>query len=244
MLRNRTDGVCVADRVGDRVLLDRVVNRLCEIERTSGLEKTLAIGRLILTQFFGGDPAIWQDRRRNKNNSIRRLAARADCPLSRSALNEAVAVYVASEELGCVLTSGHITSSHIVAVLTLPTPERASMLRSAEERHLSVKQLKAEVVARRRTDGERRGRPSRGSGQRLVSLLRRAVEQLRQAVTKLDLELPNPTVQTELEELATEVLAVAADLRSALQPNRKSSLQLRAAPRRCAPVGGKEADGS
>src|SRR5690242_8846613 len=77
-------------------VLDGVVAELRELERRGGIERILAVGELILTRFFGGSVAAWRDRRRNKNNSIRRLADHSDCPFGRSALNEAVAIYAAS----------------------------------------------------------------------------------------------------------------------------------------------------
>ena len=113
-------------------MLDQVVSELCELERRGGIERTLAIGELILTQFFAGNSVAWRDRRRNKNNSIRRLATRKDCPFSRSALNEAVAVHVVSLSLPCVRTFGHIGASHVVAVLRLAEGERELMLVRAE----------------------------------------------------------------------------------------------------------------
>src|SRR6478735_7920243 len=112
-----------ARRVTEAKVLEDVVAELKEIDRRTGIERTLAIGELILTQFFGGDPAVWRDRRRNKNNSIRRLAEREDCPFCRSALNEAVGVYVAVVGLPCVRTFGHISASHVASVLRLPPPE-------------------------------------------------------------------------------------------------------------------------
>src|SRR5215203_3888366 len=124
-------------RVPDHELLDGVIAELNEIERRSGIQRTLAIGELVLSKFFGGDPELWRDRRRNKNNSIRRLADRADCPLCRSALNEAVAIYVAVLELPCVRTFGHVGASHVASVLTLPIGQRRDMLESAERERLS-----------------------------------------------------------------------------------------------------------
>src|SRR5688572_9594412 len=120
-------GVFVADRIGDGPLLDRVIIRLQEIERSTGLERTLAIGRLIMMHFFGGDPTVWRDRRRNENNSIRGLAERKDWPVSKSALNEAVAIYVASKDLPCIANVARLTARHISAVLTLKVADRQLM---------------------------------------------------------------------------------------------------------------------
>jgi hypothetical protein len=83
------EGAHIASRVAEPELLDRVAAELREIDRRSGIERTLAMGELILNQFFGRDVVGRRDRRRNKNNSIRRLANRHGCPFSKSALNEA-----------------------------------------------------------------------------------------------------------------------------------------------------------
>lgn len=224
-------GARIADHLGDGALLDDVVRRLLEIERSSGLERTLAIGRLILAQFFGNNPAVWRDRRRNKNNSIRRLADRDDCPLSKSALNDAVAVYVASRNLECVQTTGHITASHISVVLSLPQAEREHMLNEAAKKHWSVKELKGQVISHRRASGERRGRPPRGSAETALSLVRSSVDQLRQALGSLSFGALSSAAHSDLEALVDEVLTLGADLKSMLEPERSSSMRLRTALR-------------
>jgi hypothetical protein len=86
--------VRVAPRVSEPVVIEHAVAKLREIERRTGLERTLAIGSLVLETFFGGDECLWRNRRRNKNNSIRRLASHPDCPFCKSALNDAIGVYV------------------------------------------------------------------------------------------------------------------------------------------------------
>ena len=93
----------VSPGAGGREALERVVLKLREIERRSGIERTLAVGELILGQFFGGDASLWRDRRRNKSNSIRRLADRQGCPFSKSALNE-VLVFLPSPSHRRVMT--------------------------------------------------------------------------------------------------------------------------------------------
>jgi hypothetical protein len=202
-----------ASRLGNPKLLDRVVANLCDIQRGSGLQKTLAIGELILTHFYGGNPSEWRDRRRNKNNSIRRLAARDDCPFSRSALNEAVTVYVASRTLPCVLTFGHIGAGHVAAVLKLPQDEREAMLVRAEREQMGIREFRRIVVKFRRTDGERRGRPAKDPEDRLVSALGEGLEQVRQHILLLSGSLRVPgAVQERLTNLARELANVATDL--------------------------------
>jgi hypothetical protein len=165
----------------DAQLIEHVVEELKSIERRSGIDRTLAIGELILTRFFFGNPALWRDRRRNKNNSIRRLANRTDCPFCRSALNEAVAVYVAVADLPCARTFGHISASHIASVLRLEADQRSAILERAEQERWSVRELRQRVVSERRAQGERRGRPSMDDEARVIAKLQHLVEELEHA---------------------------------------------------------------
>jgi hypothetical protein len=174
-----------ARRALEATVFEQVVAALKEIDRRTGIERTLAIGELILNQFFGGDPAAWRDRRRNKNNSIRRLAEREDCPLCKSALNEAVGVYVAVVGLPSVRTSGHITASHVASVLSLPMPERQQMLERAEQERWSVRELRQKVILQRRAEGERRGRPPIRLEDRCVSALRQRVRLVDEAIDEM-----------------------------------------------------------
>lgn len=175
----------MAPRIEDRAILDRVVTELREIDRRSGIERTLAIGELILGQFFAGDPTAWRDRRRNKNNSVRRIANREDCPFCKSALNEAVAIYVAVLELPRVRTFGHIGASHVASVLKLQGEQRLEMLERAERERLSVRELRKEVVSTRRSEGERRGRPTLDAVARALSGLESDLRRLAATVAEL-----------------------------------------------------------
>ena len=176
----------VASKLNEPELLDRIVVELREIERRSGIDRTLAIGELVLSRFFGGDAHAWRDRRRNKNNSVRRLADREGCPFSKSALNESVAVYVASRSLPCVRTFGHIGASHVACVLNLSEDQRESVLRSAERDRVSVRELRKRVVALRWAEGERRGRRPDDAEERGLRLCRVGAVRLRQGLKELE----------------------------------------------------------
>jgi hypothetical protein len=224
----------MAPRVEDRSVLDRVVSELREIERRSGIERTLAIGELILAQFFAGDPAAWRDRRRNKNNSIRRIADRKDCPFCKSALNEAVAIYVAVLELPRVRTFGHIGASHVASVLTLEGDQRLDMLERAEREQLSVRELRKEVVSVRRCGGERRGRPPLDAASRALSELESDLRRLAVTIAGLKSLQPSELItRRHLEEASRELACLGSDLdelcRGAPQttaPHRTSELRL------------------
>jgi hypothetical protein len=91
--------------------------------------------------------------------------------------------------LPCVRTFGHITSSHVTAVLRLPASERESALREAETERWSVRQLCEHVTTVRRVEGERRGRPTAKEGARVVSALRAAMKELEGSILRI------PTVE-------------------------------------------------
>jgi len=202
------------DRMADPALLARVLGELRELERRAGIDRTLAIGELILKQFFGGNPAIWRDRRRNKNNSVRRLANSPDCPLSMSALNEAVTVYVASLSLPCVRTLGHIGASHVMAVLGLQESERVRMLELAERERLSVREFRRQAVGARRAKGERRGRPPHDAWARALDHIREAVVDLRDGLRRVrDLRAPNIEMRKALDAQLSELSRLLAEPR-------------------------------
>jgi hypothetical protein len=210
---NIGDGVVahVVPRFFDAPLLERVVGKLREIERRNGIERTLAVGKLILEEFFAGDASLWRDRRRGKNNSVRRLAERPDCPFSRSSLNEALAVYVASLHLPCVRTFGHIGTGHVASVLTLPLSEQEAMLEGAEREHLSVRELRERVVSARRTAGERRGRPALQALERAISAIESDVRRLTAAIRRLgSLGAADSPAQVRLAALSAELSAASA----------------------------------
>src|SRR6266536_4695828 len=82
----------LASYVAEPAELDVVVAEIRAIERRTGLDRALAIGRLVFERFFGGSVQAWKERRKNKNNSVRRLAQHPLCPLSRSAINQAIGI--------------------------------------------------------------------------------------------------------------------------------------------------------
>jgi hypothetical protein len=196
----------------DTALIDHVVAELQDIERRSGIDRTLAIGEVVLNQFFDGKPEIWRDRRRNKNNSIRRLADRKDCPFCRSALNEAVAVYVAVLEFPCVRTFGHICASHVASVLTLPDPERREMLERAQRNQWSVRELRQKVL-QARGDATIRELPAAGAKTRPISALRALTKQLRDATDEVRrLELSSDVALAELKEIGEDISELGSTL--------------------------------
>jgi hypothetical protein len=221
-------------RLVDAARIDSIVAALCELERRNGIDRTLAVGELILTQFFAGDPALWRDRRRNKNNSIRRLAARKDCPFCKSALNEAVAVSVAVRELPCIRTFGHIGASHVACVLSLASEQQRDMLQMADQGRLSVRELRRRVVSARRASGERRGRPATDAAMHLLKAAETDARRLAESIDRLRPFMPfADALSSRLRVLASAVDDAASELRACVEASgpgvtRVSSVDLRA----------------
>jgi hypothetical protein len=211
------DGTNLAD-------LDAIVEDLRALRGRPRLDGALAIGQLLFDRFFEGSIAVWQNHSRTKAYSLRRLAQRPSCPMSKSALHQAVAVHVASLSLAGVQTSGHIGFSHIVAVLAFEAVERELLLRLAAENRWSVRRLRNEVIHRAPHAKARRGRPRHGAVRHVADRLRDCVRALIDAAASLrGIDLPagaSTEIDLQLEEMARarEELTTIIGSRPAKQP--------------------------
>lgn len=133
--------------------LAKLASELCNMRRGSGLKRTLAVGELLLHRLFGGNSDAWHNRRRNKACSIRRLAKSRGCPFSKSALTQAVSVYVASRDLANLVTFRHVQASHVLSVVSLPPQQRLQLLGQAERDRWSVRTLRQSVVTLKGANG-------------------------------------------------------------------------------------------
>lgn len=214
----------VAGHVSEPALLDEVVVTLQQLHRREGIETTLAVGELILTRFFGSDAALWRQRNRNKNNSIRRLASRPDCPMKRSKLNDAVAIYVVACDHPRVRTFGHILPGHIRVVFALPSADQLDFLEQAEVERWSVRRLKEEVTQHRRAQGERRGRPTISPDDKFAAQLSRHLAALTGAVNAALEEPLHHGLRKALREASDELRRLDARVQEALE-ERTSAVQ-------------------
>jgi hypothetical protein len=197
----------------DEAALDEVVARLREIDQLQGLERTLGIGELILTRFYAGEVAAWRERRRNKQNSIRRLATRRDCPYSKSALNDAVATFVMVAQLPAARTFKHVGASHLAAVLSLKIMRADELLMQAENERLSVRQLKQLVAALPAGLETVRAQAAAPSP---AHILHQRFEELSRAVEGASVERgSDPEFEAAALLLADQLLLLAARLRTA-----------------------------
>ncbi len=190
-----------------------LLEQLQEINQRRGLERTLAVGELILREFFGGDPRAWREQSRKKANSIRKLALRPDCPFRKSTLNEAVGVYVAVVEQPNLRQASHVTASHIASVLRLTPDERERLLDEAERERWSVRQLRAKVRAHGRAGAGESRLNWLDAGMRAVLLLQRSLEDAVAIAGHMgELGPLSSHSRAELRELADEVLRLGTQL--------------------------------
>jgi hypothetical protein len=198
----------------DAAALDDVLVELRGIAHLRGLERTLAIGELLLTRFYADSVVAWRERRRNKLNSIRRLAARSDCPFSKSALNDAVATFVMVRQLPSVRTLRHVGASHIAVVLALNAAQAGEMLAQAEAECWSVRLLKQRVASLPRL-GVRDSQAPHEAPPSPSAVLRRRFEQLVRAVDKASETVhADATLAATADWLAGELLELATRLRA------------------------------
>jgi len=177
-----------------RVLLED----LKAITHEKTFQRTLMIGQLMLERLFGGSAQLWHDRRRNKLNSVRRLADMPECSMSRSALSQAISVYVAVQRLPRVRSFENIGASHVASVLSLPALEQEQWLWLANGQHWSVRRLHHEIRNQRRlgalaadsraaslSEGHTVGLPRPANPRRKLKSIRSAARALERAVGAL-----------------------------------------------------------
>jgi len=177
--------VAVKDHALTDADLNEVACELRDIIHRSQWDKILAIGKLIFRRFFNDDEAAWRERRRNKDRSIRRLAERADCPFAKSALTQAVGIHVLCSKHPEARGSGRVTPTHVGKILGLDPGVAVPLLRLADERGWSVRELGAEATRVRKSLGERRGRPLSTASRKVAVFGKRALDDLKQMRSEL-----------------------------------------------------------
>ena len=132
----------------------KVAVRIAELDRQLGWDRTLAIGDIVIRSFFGGNVEAWHNRR-DSQRSLRRLAEHPNCPLKKSALADAVGVYVAAVADPELPKATGLAPSHVACVLKLEHAARRHLLRQVQEQGLSVRELAERVRAIRYAGGKR-----------------------------------------------------------------------------------------
>jgi hypothetical protein len=188
--------------------------RLCEIVRENGWTRTNAIGELIVDRMFGGTvDALGEPGRASKHPSIRQLASRPDCPLKKTALAQAIAVYAVVQKEPRLRQLAGITPAHVAVVMSLPGEERYERLVQAEREKWSVRVLSRTVERpTSEDDAESRPAPARQALTHYRNGLKSAQQGLR--VLKQQAEL-DPAFGKELSSVIralTQVLSETGDV--------------------------------
>ena len=206
--------------------LQGIAAELRGITNGSSWSRTLATGKLVLERFFGGNVEEWRTHRRQKEASIRRLAQRRDCPLGKSALSEAVSIYVAKKDLPkCV---DELTPSHVAIALRLPPAERLLLIERAVDGAWSVREMRDEALLFKRRAGERRGRPRFSEARAALSHIKASLDALDSGIELLRVagEVDPETtllLERELGAFESKLDAARARLTALARPALKSS---------------------
>lgn len=125
--------------------VEHVVRQLNTICKTATFEFAVAVGKLIVDNFYSGDLEAWR-RRGIKNVSFRRLAKHPDLPMSASALYRSTAIYEVCQRVGGNQWK-HLSTSHVRLVLPLAPGHQARLLQRAEANGWPVQRLRDEIGA-------------------------------------------------------------------------------------------------
>jgi hypothetical protein len=161
------------------VSIAKVVFQLNTLAKAATFDFAMAAARIVVYEFYAGDLSVWRERG-HKDVSFRALANHPQLSMSASALYRCVAMY----ELCDRLQIGHrnyLSTSHLRLVLPLAQGVQAHLLREAESKHWTVRQLEAEIslAASRGAHRQRGGRKRR-------SHLKATIESLAAYLDKCD----------------------------------------------------------
>jgi hypothetical protein len=165
--------------------IERVVTQLRDIDQRSTWDRVLEVGRVVFDGLVGGNEAEWHSRRGRKNVSLRKLVQHPRCPFRKTALSTAVGVHLFTRDNPGVRRMAGLSPTHVAQVLAVQTDIAMPLLNKAVDGKWSVRELGQHVKLLRREAGERRGRPPASMGRRLVTLGRRAADNLRQLRERL-----------------------------------------------------------
>jgi hypothetical protein len=172
--------------------IERAVHLLNAICTDTTLEFSLAVGRLIVDTFYGGDLGRWRSRG-PKTCSFRKLAQHA------GALYRSVAIYELCQRLnltGCQ----RVSATHLRLVLALPEVEQRRLLCAADVNRWPARRLEQEVAAI--SPARARGGPRRKSTLVItVAALERCLNQ-RACLDARDDAAPDPTPEVAAHLMA------------------------------------------
>jgi len=165
--------------IGIEGQVQRVVIQLNKICKSATLDFALAVGQVIITNFYGGDLDRWRARGTRLELPLRKLAKHPDLPMSFLALYRSVSIYEICARLG-VHGWKHVSTSHIRLVLPLRTADQCRLLELAESRRWTVRRLDQEIVQLMEHNPEVNTHPG---GHKRPSRLRRTVRVLEKFIS-------------------------------------------------------------
>lgn len=207
--------------------IDVVAGKVQEIDRGHGWSRTIALGTLVLNELFGGSVADWLSRK-PRDNSLRRLAEHPKCPLRKSALAEALGVYVATVEDPKLSESNLLTPSHVARVLQFEPSTRKRLLKEAEDNRLSVRAF-GERVREVREGASARSARRASSNRKFVNRFEEGLSMIRGARLSLSDYVGNLSLAQRRE---TETLLAGVEDEIALVRRTLTSLEPCALPPR------------
>lgn len=161
--------------VNDDVVTE-VIAGIRAAQAKHGFALSRDIGQLVVEKFYDGDITAFR-KRGPKDASLRKLAEHPDLPMSSTGLYNALATYELLERLPDVYASKQLTPTHVRAVLPLPPPEQEKLLKRAEKKGMTVRELEEEArKVKARTKKSAGGRPRLPRFVKTINALRKYVD--------------------------------------------------------------------
>ena len=216
----------VGPEPAEQVALERriqcVIGKLGSICKAATFDFALAVGRLVIDEFYDGDMNRWRNRDPGKEISLRKLARHPQLPMNPSALYRSVAIYELSERLD-LRSWKYISTSHMRLVLPLSPDEQARLLLAAETNAWSVRRLDQEVSTLRSTSlASRGGRKRRSHLSGVMHSVRKCFEGVGELLNATDDDILHGS--PESARAALDLLRGAADACDALRARLTSAL--------------------
>jgi hypothetical protein len=197
--------------LGRTATIERVVSQLNTVAKMATFDFAMAVGRIVVDAFYGGDFGAWR-RRGPKDVSFRTLASHPELSMSPSVLYRSVAMYELCVRLQ-LGPRGHLSTSHLRLALPLAPDSQTRLLREAEANRWSVRRLEKEVSLLACADTRRRQ-----GGRKRRSRIRTHIEAFAACLKGCDLDGEGYEEDTEGDispESAGRLLGVLAKLRDA-----------------------------
>jgi hypothetical protein len=142
----KTPTVVVSDAA-----IERLADEIHTLTREAKRVYVLAVGRLVMERFYGGDVALFRSRGHTKDVSIRRLAVRLEAidTMKATTLYRCLTCYEFVQRTPSVSALKHIGVGHLYAVLVLPEPLREQVLLRADAERWTTRRTQIESAAQR-----------------------------------------------------------------------------------------------